>query len=301
MSFRIPDQPNPPLNRQSYTDHTQQDRWQPQDRYSPATDRDPGQYVSRTHVRPPMQDLGTEKITAQTLYGHTQAETVLPAAPAPRSYYQPSQHQQNPQHHSQQDMTPRDDYNSQAGSLRSSYSDFSTPRVPAPVPRPQDPIPPYTRSSGPIPTVEPSRSYRPVDRTSEQQIDPNRYAAPSQPEQPLRSSFQEPLKTRSSFSERDMPTISPSSIPLSSSSSSVLASQPRKEPGHEDEVHRLRKMLSSASAELGRQISSYQADGRGGDQYRAEWLQKLVLQMEAKQVLLESELREAKSEAGDKR
>lgn len=83
-----------------------------------------------------MQDLGTEKITAQTLYGHTQAETVLPAAPgqctsphvsvgvqgltlevvmapAPRSYYQPSQHQQHPQHHSQQDMTPRDDYNSQ--------------------------------------------------------------------------------------------------------------------------------------------------------------------------------------------
>lgn len=62
-----------------------------------------------------------------------------------------------------------------------------------------------------------------------------------------------------------------------------------------DEVDRLRRMLSQVTSELGKQVSAAHNDSRGGDAARAEWLQKLVLQMEAKQVLSDSELRDMKS------
>lgn len=62
-----------------------------------------------------------------------------------------------------------------------------------------------------------------------------------------------------------------------------------------DEVERLRGMLSQVTAELGKQVSTHHGDFRGGDAARAEWLQKLVLQMEAKQVLADAELRDTRS------
>ena len=65
--------------------------------------------------------------------------------------------------------------------------------------------------------------------------------------------------------------------------------------GSSDEIERLRRMLSQVTSELGKQMSAAHSESRGGDAARAEWLQKLVLQMEAKQVLSDSELRDMKS------
>jgi CII-binding regulator of phage lambda lysogenization HflD len=62
-----------------------------------------------------------------------------------------------------------------------------------------------------------------------------------------------------------------------------------------DDVERLRGMLSQVTAELGKQVSAHHGESRGGDAARAEWLQKLVLQMEAKQVLADAELRDTRS------
>ncbi|KAJ1494862.1 hypothetical protein T484DRAFT_1764413, partial [Baffinella frigidus] len=80
------------------------------------------------------------------------------------------------------------------------------------------------------------------------------------------------------------------------------------------EVRRLQKLVANMSAELGKQLGSVSrgAEGdtqlgqqfgsvaRGGEgdfQARAEWLQKLVLQMEAKGVGQEGEIREAKAQS----
>ena len=53
-------------------------------------------------------------------------------------------------------------------------------------------------------------------------------------------------------------------------------------PGNTEDVALLRKMLAQVTAELGKQISAGQSESRIGDASRADWLQKLVLQMEAK-------------------
>jgi hypothetical protein len=46
----------------------------------------------------------------------------------------------------------------------------------------------------------------------------------------------------------------------------------------EDEIKRLRALLTSTTAELSRQISAFQSEGRQ-DSARVDWLQKLLLQV----------------------
>ena len=66
------------------------------------------------------------------------------------------------------------------------------------------------------------------------------------------------------------------------------------------EESKLRKMLASVTAELGKQISAAQSSAHSSDPAgRAQWLQKLVLQMEAKQAVSESELHEITSKCAN--
>ena len=66
----------------------------------------------------------------------------------------------------------------------------------------------------------------------------------------------------------------------------------------EEEVRRLQKLLSrNVGRNLGGQLSSSQRGAEMDPQTRADWLQKMVLQLEARQAMQEGELRESKAQA----
>jgi hypothetical protein len=112
----------------------------------------------------------------------------------------------------------------------------------------------------------------------------------------MRSTYQDPTSIMYNAHNVQQPMSGPNSLPSRSGASPVIAPQPGPSGGSSgDEMAHLRKMLSSVTAELGKQISAVHGESRSGDAARAEWLQKLVLQMEAKQALGESDLRDFKS------
>jgi len=113
----------------------------------------------------------------------------------------------------------------------------------------------------------------------------------------LRSSYQDPLAQRSYATQETSKTGGPSSA-LSASwtrNDDLGVAMSTAAGSSEVELDRVRKMLSQVTDELGKQISAGHAESRGSDAVRAEWLQKLVLQMEAKQTLSEAELRDFKT------